>query len=139
MALSHKRVFLIPLDARPVCYDLPRRLALSAGLELSMPSPKLLGQLKQPANFKTLDRWIKNHLFENDPVIVALDTIAYGGLIASRVNAEPLEKLQDRVDKFFSQVKASSLFGFSSILRIPAYNNDEEEPDYWAQYGKALY
>lgn len=139
MPFSHKRVFLIPLDSRPVCYDMPRRLASVAGLELGMPAPNLLGQLKAPANFKSLSRWVKNHLFENDPLIVALDTIAYGGLIPSRVNEEPLEVLEKRIDAFFQQVKADACYGFSSILRIPNYDFAEEEPDYWNQYGSKLY
>ena len=139
MPFSHKRLFLIPLDSRPVCYDMPRRLAAVAGLELCMPSPALLGQLKTPANFKTLTRWVKNHLFENDPLIVALDTIAYGGLIPSRVNEEPLPMLQGRLDSFFGMIKTDACFGFSSILRIPNYNFDEEEPEYWNRYGKQLY
>lgn len=139
MSFSHKRIFLIPLDSRPVCYDMPRRMAAMAGLELHMPAPNLLGQLKTPANFQSLTRWYKNHLFENDPVIVALDTVAYGGLIPSRVNEEPLELLQERVQAFFAQIKTSACFGFSSILRIPNYNVDEEEPVYWARYGKQLY
>ncbi len=139
MPFSHKRVFLIPLDSRPVCYDMPKRLAAMAGLELDMPAPNLLGELKTPANFKTLSRWIKNNLFENDPLIVALDTIAYGGLIPSRVNEEPLDVLKSRVEGFFNQVKVDSCYGFTSILRIPNYNFDEEEPEYWNRYGKKLY
>lgn len=139
MPFSHKRVYLIPLDSRPVCYDMPKRLAEVAGLELGMPAPNLLGHLKKPANFKTLSRWVKNHLFENDPLIVALDTIAYGGLIASRVNEDPLETLQQRVQSFFQQIKVDACYAFSSILRIPNYNFDEEEPAYWNQYGQALY
>jgi hypothetical protein len=139
MPFSHKRIFLIPLDSRPVCYDMPRRLAAVAGLQLSMPAPNLLGQLKTPANFKTLSRWVKNHLFENDPLIVALDTIAYGGLISSRVNDDPLSVLKKRIDDFFGQIRTDTCFGFSSILRIPNYNFAEEEPDYWNQYGKKLY
>jgi hypothetical protein len=86
-----------------------------------------------------MQRWVKNHLFENDPVIVALDTIAYGGLISSRVGEDSLLVLEERVSQFFKMVRASSLFGFSSILRIPSYNNDEEEPSYWSEYGAKLY
>ena len=137
--LPHKRLFLIPLDARPVCYEFPQQLAQSAGLELCLPSPKLLGQLKTPADLKALQRWVKQHLFEKEPVIVALDTLAYGGLIAGRVDNTPLETLKQRVDQFFAQIQTDGVYGFSSILRIPAYNNAEEEPDYWAHYGKQLY
>jgi hypothetical protein len=118
---------------------MPRRLAAVAGLQLGMPSPNLLGQLKTPANFKTLSRWIKNHLFENDPLIVALDTIAYGGLIPSRLNEDTLSVLKKRIDGFFEQIRTDACFGFSSILRIPNYNFAEEEPEYWNQYGKQLY
>ncbi len=139
LTVPHKRLCFIPLDARPVCYDQPRRLAAIAGLELDMPSPKLLGKLKQPANFKTMKRWIKNHLFENAPVIVALDTLAYGGLISSRVSEESFEAIENRLDEFFNAVQAPCVYGFSSIMRIPDYNSSEEEPDYWALYGKALH
>ena len=139
MPLPHKRLFLIPLDARPVCYDFPKRLAQSAGLELCLPSPTLLGYLKQPANLKALERWIKQHLFEKEPVIAALDTLAYGGLIPARLDDNTLTTLKQRIDRFIRQVDADGLFAFSSILRIPAYNNAEEEPDYWAQYGAGIY
>jgi hypothetical protein len=139
MPFTHKRLFLIPLDSRPVCYDMPRRLAAMAGLDLCLPAPTLLGQLKAPANFTSLFRWVKNHLFENDPVIVALDTVAYGGLIPSRLNEDPLEMLEERVDDFFKLIKSDACFGFSSILRIPNYDFDEEEPAYWSKYGRRLY
>jgi hypothetical protein len=33
----------------------------------------------------------------------------------------------------------SALVGVATILRIPHYNNDEEEPDYWAYWGEALH
>ncbi len=137
--LKHKRICLIPLDARPVCYDLPRRLALAAGFQPDMPSPKLLSCLKAPADFKAMKRWLKNHLFENAPVIAALDTLAYGGLIPSRVGSESLKVLQDRISEFFKVVKAPSIYGFSSIMRIPDYDFAEEEPDYWAEYGRLLH
>lgn len=138
-----KRIALIPLDARPVCYTLPKQLAEMAGIELVLPSPNILGQLKTPADETALFRWLKHHLAESIPTIVALDTIAYGGLISSRVGHESFQQLKDRLQTFFnilpSQTQRSPVVGFSSILRIPAYNNAEEEPDYWAQYGKALY
>lgn len=135
----HKRVFLVPLDSRPVCYGMPRLLAESAGLEMVMPSPKQLGHLKTPANERSFFRWVKNSLFENEPLIVALDTVAYGGLIPSRVGNESLEQLNRRVEKFFDQIRVSQCYAFSSILRVPDYDNDEEEPAYWRRYGKKLH
>lgn len=134
-----QRVCLLPLDGRPVCYEFARRLMLAAGLEPCLPAVNLLGQLKQPANLAALQRWVKHHLTEQAPVIVALDMVAYGGLIPSRVGAEPFSLLKERLSQFFETVKTPYLYAFSSILRIPAYNNAQEEPDYWATYGKTLY
>lgn len=139
MLSSHNRIFLIPLDHRPVCYAMPKLLADAMGITLHTPSTNLLGKLKTPANFNALYRWAKNHLFEKEPLIIALDTVAYGGLIPSRINNDSLEDLKKRINKFFSTMTVSSCYAFSSILRIPNYNNAEEEPDYWQTYGKALY
>ena len=133
------RLCYIPLDSRPVCYDLPIRLAESAGIELDMPAKNLLGHLKTPANFPALKRWMKNHLFELAPIVVALDTLAYGGLIPSRLGNELEDELQKRIDLFFHSAQSPRVFAFSSIMRIPNYNLAEEEPDYWSEYGQALY
>ncbi|MDX2085688.1 MAG: DUF4127 family protein [Candidatus Melainabacteria bacterium] len=153
------RVCVIPLDARPVCYDLPQRLLRIAGIEPCLPATNLLGVLKQPAKASALKRWMKHHLMEGDPLVVALDTLAYGGLIPSRVGLESFESLREQVDAFLETLrldtpitdtrpaspqpktpeKVRKVLGFSSILRIPNYNFAEEEPDYWQQYGQRLY
>ncbi|MEB3287039.1 MAG: DUF4127 family protein [Vampirovibrionales bacterium] len=143
---------LVPLDARPVCYTLPLQLANMAGLGLKCPPPEILGRLKQPADEAALFLWFERTLNKNarlkkispeqlpSPVIAAMDTVAYGGLIPSRVGLETPEALKRRVNRFLSLLQQKTLLlAFSSILRIPAYDNNEEEPDYWADYGKALY
>ncbi len=142
--MAHSHLILLPLDRRPVCYDLPRRLAAYAGVILDLPPAILLGELKQPADEAALEKWLEAHLFTKDPstsqtAIIALDTIAYGGLIPSRVGQETLQQLESRVEAFFQQIQADTRYGFASILRIPSYNNSEEEPEYWAQYGTLLY
>lgn len=129
---------LIPLDARPVCYDLPRRLAAMAGLDLSLPPTGILGAMKQPADAAAFSEWIKANC-SGKPVIAAIDMLAYGGLIPSRLGDETLEALETQTQEFLTQFKSPSISAFSSILRIPSYNNDEEEPPYWAEYGAQLY
>jgi hypothetical protein len=129
-------ICLIPLDNRPICAEWPQHLADFAGLPLHVPPPTLLdsGTLKTPLNTQALCDW-------GDPQadwIVALDTVCYGGLIPSRVGLEPLETLQTRLARFLARL-ARPPQAFASILRIPHYNNAEEEPDYWATWGEALY
>ena len=134
-----KRLVYLPLDSRPVCYEFPLRLFQAAGIEPISPSPHLLGRLKQPADEAKLSRWIKHQLSEAVPCIIGLDTILYGGLITSRIGHESYEKLRSKAELFLKLSNQSTLMGFSSILRIPNYNNAEEEPEYWATYGRLLY
>jgi len=126
-----------------VCYDFTAQLANLAGVSIVMPEPGLLGVLKKPAPFAAFWTWWQETLtqYPKSPMILALDTLAYGGLIASRVNPEPLQVLEGRVADFMSKVQETQRprYGFSSILRIPNYNNAEEEPDYWEMYGRLLY
>ncbi len=134
---------ILPLDARPVCYDQVEDLAAIAGLSILMPPRSLLGYLKQPAPLAELLDWWTDTAAQSpqSAIIASLDTMAYGGLIAGRVNEDPLELLEFRVETFFKKLEKTHRprYGFSSILRIPHYNNAEEEPDYWAEYGVQLY
>lgn len=135
-------ILLLPLDGRPVCYELPYLLGKMAGLNLLLPPENLLGQLKQPAKPALKEWFVKALEGDMDACIVALDTWAYGGLITSRIGVETLEDIQLKLSalyKWFDESKTILLFAFSAITRIPHYNGAEEEPDYWADYGEALY
>lgn len=134
---------IVPLDARPVCYDQVCDLASIGKIEIAIPPKNILGFLKQPASFEHLWAWWIDALnrSQDTSVIMSLDTITYGGLIASRVNNEAYEILKERSSCFLDEIKIlkGSKYGFSSILRIPNYDNEEEEPPYWLQYGRMLY
>jgi hypothetical protein len=140
--MSDPHYIVVPLDARPVCYEQIQDLARIGDLKLSMPPANLLGMLKQPAPIDTLREWWKEALARNpnSSIILSLDMLTYGGLIPSRVNVENIDTLGDRAHEFLTHLKSSQKprYGFSSILRIPDYNSDEEEPNYWAYYGKML-
>ncbi|MDH4379241.1 MAG: DUF4127 family protein [Vampirovibrionales bacterium] len=131
-------VVLIPLDARPVCLAWPKLLARMAGVELLTPPESILGHLKTPAKQDDLQTWVDSlSLAEAQvPFIVALDTLIYGGLIPSRMGIEPLTLLEERLVTW--QPCLNQAHGFASVMRIAVYNNDAEEPGYWATYGKAL-
>ena len=130
-------VFL-PLDARPVCYQTPKLLMKMAGILPLMPNADWLGNLKLTAAIPVLLKWLETLSDFNAPVIVALDLIAYGGLIPSRIGLETEAEIRNQLSQFYGVLMSSAVYGYSSILRIPAYNNAEEEPNYWATYGVAL-
>jgi Protein of unknown function (DUF4127) len=131
-------IVLIPLDGRPICFDFPLLLARMAGIAVQCPPKGLLGQLKQPADWTALRQFISQAVATGQGVIASLDMLAYGGLIPSRVSDETLADLHARATEALALLQGKPVQGFSAILRIPHYNNAEEEPDYWAEHGLAL-
>ncbi|MGE0200814.1 MAG: DUF4127 family protein [Candidatus Melainabacteria bacterium] len=132
---------LVPLDNRPVCRTLPVQLAAMAGFPLGVAPGHLLGHLKTPGPVDALTEWLLSECTDGTPLILSLDALAYGGLIASRVGNESPEELNRRVDACLNPLagRGVPVFGFSAIMRIPHYNDAGEEPEYWATWGEALY
>lgn len=134
-------IAVIPIDNRPVCYDLIYdTLSIDKNINVLIPPIELLGDLKKIAKIDKILDWI-NNIKNIDAVIVSLDTIAYGGLISSRRNDDDFFTIKKRIDKFIAILKKhnAKIYGFSSIMRISNNNINEEEKDYWDKYGKLIF
>lgn len=133
---------LLPVDARPVTYDLPKDLAKLAGWKLLTPDKEDLGYLKEPANFTKLFAWIDKIASEVDGIIVSMDMLLYGGLVPSRVNNDRAEIIEERLNKL-KQLKRDypklKIMAFSSVMRLSNSYVNEEEKDYWSEYGKEIW
>ena len=136
-----KKIAMIPIDNRPVCYQLPKMIAaIDKDVELVLPPRNLLGGLKTSSDIVSLFDWLRK-LEGVENLVIALDTIAYGGLVNSRRCPEPFEDILARVNTFLDIVKKKNLkvYAFSSIMRISNNNINEEEKFYWDKYGKKLF
>ncbi len=136
-----KKIALIPIDNRPICYTLVQDiLAQDKNISLFMPERSLLGSLTNQANINGIYDFI-NNLEEIDILVISLDTIAYGGLVSSRRCPETFEEIKQRLLKFKKviQKKAKKVLAFSSIMRISNNNINEEEKEYWSQWGKRIF
>ena len=136
-----KKIALIPIDNRPICYTLVRDiLKQDNSIELFMPERNFLGTLKKNADIEKIYNFIEN-MPKADIFVISLDTIAYGGLISSRRCPESFEQIKERLLSFrkLLKQKAEKIYAFSSIMRISNNNINEEEKDYWAQWGKRIF
>lgn len=135
------KIALIPIDNRPVCYNLVRDIAnIDSALELFLPDKKLLGSLRSNSDVEGILSWLDN--LENvDVIVVSLDTIAYGGLIPSRRSKDSLEEVKNRLELFKNKLKnkCKKVYAFSSIMRISNNNINEEEKPYWDKYGTKIF
>ena len=78
------RIALLPLDERPVNITLPRQIAAIGGAELLLPPRRMLPDLRQPGRTDDLGAWLEAVAGEVDAVVVSIDMLCYGGLIAGR-------------------------------------------------------
>jgi hypothetical protein len=135
-------ITLLPLDDRPVNYDYPGYLARMAGYELHLPPRDWMGNPWRESQHLRLVEWLEHEAQSADVLIVAIDTLAYGGLIPSRTSREPLEGVLERLS-VLQQIKAARpklpILASSVILRISRANSSEEEKEYWSIYGSAMF
>lgn len=135
------KICFVPIDNRPVCYNLAKDIAkIDKNIELFIPPRNLLGDLKHTANIVGLYSWL-NKLPEVDAIILSLDTLAYGGLIPSRRCPETFHEIKSRMNDFKEvlQSKKAKIYAVSSIMRISNNNCNEEEKEYWDKYGEKLF
>lgn len=135
------RIAFIPIDNRPVCYNLAVDIAkIDSNIEFFIPPREYLGSLTRNADVDKIYEWFKQ-LPDLDKVIISLDTIAYGGLIPSRRSTDSEQIIKNRVLKFRQEwtKKKAKVLAFSSIMRISNNNYNEEEKEYWNKYGTKIF
>jgi hypothetical protein len=131
-------ILLIPLDERPVNIRYPQMIAAMAGASIIAPPRALLPDRKQPANRTDLLDWIKQTAPGCDACVLCVETLAYGGLIASRTGTEPAWEVLRWLDAALPYLPRP-LYVSNVITRISRYDDAVEEPDYWAQHGSRLH
>lgn len=136
-----KKIALIPIDNRPICYTLVEQIcAINKDLKLYLPDRNLLGGLTDMADVLGILNWLKT-LPDMDYIVLSLDTIAYGGLVASRRINDDFNKIKNRLEDFKDVLKSNraKVLAFSSIMRISNNNINEEEKEYWNPWGKRIF
>lgn len=121
-AQAPMRVALVPLDDRPVCLQYPEMLAPLAHARVEAPPRHLLGRFTTPGDAAAIGRWLAAlDLSTIDALIVSVDMLAYGGLVASRVHAvddaTALARLQVLRD-LRARRPDLPIYGFSVITRL---------------------
>jgi hypothetical protein len=136
------RIAVLPMDDRPVNYDYPRYLSRAAGLEILLPPREWLGNPWRASRHADLVDWLIRTAPQADGMVVAIDTLAYGGLIPSRTSSESTETVLARLEilrRLKSARPQQPILASSVVLRISRANSSEEEKPYWATYGSRMF
>ncbi|RHM60336.1 MULTISPECIES: DUF4127 family protein [Coprobacillaceae] len=137
------KVLYLPLDERPCNYIYPQMIALSnKEIQLNIPNLDILPKKKTPAIFENIEQFLLENVLDQDALVISLDMLLYGGLIPSRLHQLDVDHLKTRLEilKKLKQLKPDlKIYAFECIMRCPQYNSSEEEPDYYEEYGYALF
>jgi hypothetical protein len=144
-------ILFIPLDERFTTRSIVINLArvIENDFNLLTPSIELISHWKQPANTSVLFQWLHDQITSSCSIstscslLISTEQLLYGGLINSRLSNTSSDELNSRLKQlvdlkrqFGSKIQ---IYLTSVIMRIPAYNEDFEEPDYWGIYGRLIY
>ena len=138
-----KKIVYLPLDERPC--NSAYTAAVSEGHEayrLMSPALEELGVKKTPADYSKIEAFLLRECSDADCLIIALDTLLYGGIIPSRLHGLKREELVGRLD-ILKRIKEDNpnlhISAFSLVMRCPCYSDSSEEPDYYAVCGKEIF
>ncbi|MCL2208995.1 MAG: DUF4127 family protein [Treponema sp.] len=137
------KTLLLPLDERPCNYLFPQMIAGSnREIAVIMPEKHILGDMKKPADIGAIENFLIKNAHGCANIVLSVDMLVYGGLIPSRLHYLKMEEALSRLE-IIRKIKNTNpkvkIYAFNCIMRTPQYNSSEEEPDYYAEYGHALF
>jgi hypothetical protein len=122
------RIALVPLDDRPVCLQYPQLMAGLAHAEVVAPPVPPLGRFTTPGDPDAIARWLRDQDWRSiDALVVSIDMLAYGGLVASRVHAVGADVAVGRLsvlEEIRKTHPALPIYGFSVIMRLAPTADD---------------
>ncbi|MET9653414.1 DUF4127 family protein [Streptomyces sp. NPDC006460] len=133
-------ITLVPLDERPACTTLPAAIARIAGVHVELPPAPLLPAGRAPGAPGAISRWLSDRARSSFASVVALETLGYGGLIASRTQDATVAEITARFDTLRHLARPDHpVHAVTLVTRTPDSADAGEEPAYWDPHGPALH
>jgi hypothetical protein len=138
-----KKVVYLPLDERPCNLAFVKEITRdNAAFRLVAPELCEMGNKKTPARYEDVRSFLERECLDADYLIIAIDTLLYGGIIPSRLHNSELGELVGRLGLLRSlKERNKNLYvsAFSLVMRCPCYSDSSEEPDYYAECGREIF
>jgi len=128
-----KTIALVPLDDRPCNLKFPAKLALAAGVNVITPPKELLGYFTSPGNTKEIEKWLLDVAGKADALIISIDMLCYGGLIASRRPDVPEDEVAERLEVFskIRSITKAPVYIFNILMRLSITADSEASKKLW--------
>ena len=113
-------IALLPLDNRPCNTRFPQQIAAIGGASVHLPDAAQLGFFNSPGSPANLAHWLHD-LPDVSALIVSVDMLAYGGLVASRrpnISVEDALERLDAVRQWHKSRPATPIYAFNVLMRL---------------------
>jgi hypothetical protein len=121
-------IALLPLDNRPCNTRFPEQIARIGGDDVLLPDASLLGFFNTPGQTSALSAWV-SELPEVEALIVSVDMLAYGGLVASRRPTVPVEEALEHLQvlrEFRAERPNTPIYAFNVLMRLAITMDGDE-------------
>ena len=136
------KVIHIPLDERPCNYDFPHQIFCGNEFDIKRVPFEYMGLKKKPGQIDKINEYLLSESKDAYALVVALDTLLYGGLVPSRLHMDAFDSILSRL-VILRKIKEANpnikLYAYNLVMRCPSYNDDDEEPDYYEYYGERIH
>ena len=115
------RVLLVPLDSRPPCRQHVVDLGRIGGIDVVPPPNECMDYYSQPGDTAAIRDWLMQETRPGDAVIISIDQLLFGGLLAAREQAAPPAR-QDALVAYLRAFRAAHpdvpVYAFSILPRL---------------------
>ena len=138
-----KKIVYLPLDERPCNYSFVGFLSEDNDkYTLAYPDMSIMGKKKIPADYEGIKNFLLKECRDADALIIAIDTLLYGGILPSRLHHMTVDEITARLE-VIKEIKRKNpkikIYAFSLVMRCPCYSDSDEEPDYYGEVGYELF
>ena len=127
------KLILISLDTRPPCQKMVVDAGKMAGLQIITPPSEIMDYYTKEGDTKKIQKWLIDNIDKSDGVIVSIDQLLHGGLLASRESGTKQDESQILL-KFMRDLKTKAkdkpIYAFNVLPRItppPTLESDSKK------------
>ena len=138
--MRHPTLLFVPLDDRPVCFDLVVQLASAAGMLVRAPERALLGDRWTAGDVDGLWSWLEREITagEDHLLIASVEMLCFGGLVASRKSSASFEQIAPMLQRLEQTGRRIPSYVSAVIPRTPQHPTDEDAPHWFTDDRDAL-
>ncbi len=137
-----QKIVHVPLDERPCNYDFPKEMFQGSEFDIIRVPFEYMGLKKKPGNIEKIKSFLLKECQDAYALIVAIDTMVYGGIVPSRLHYFTLQEVLERL-YLLKEIKRINpkikIYAYNLVMRCPRYDDDDEEPFYYQYFGYAIH